>query len=184
VSGGLRLFVASEPPQAVREELVVWARGAIGRSPASRRLSADSLHLTLCFLGVQPRSAIEEIATLLAATAELSAAVEDLSLGAPVWLPPRRPRALAVEVGDPDGALRALQRTLVSELSAGLRWQPPRERFRPHITLARMRPGSELPRELPPTPQLSFTPTGVTLFRSDLAPGGASYTPLASSPPG
>jgi hypothetical protein len=35
-------------------------------------------------------------------------AVEELAIGAPAWLPPRRPRVLAVEVGDPDGTLLAL----------------------------------------------------------------------------
>jgi 2'-5' RNA ligase len=183
VSDGLRLFVAAEPPQAVREELVGWARRAIGRSGASRRLAADSLHITLCFLGEQPPSAIGEITTVLAGLAEPYAAVEGLSVGAPAWLPPRRPRALAVEVADPAGALRALHDALVRELSASLSWHPARERFRPHITLARMRPGSERARELPPTPPLIFTPTSLALFRSDLDPGGAIYTPLASIPP-
>jgi 2'-5' RNA ligase len=182
VSGGLRLFIAAEPPPAVREELTVWARRAIARSVQAHRLSTDSLHLTLCFLGEQPPSAIEEIAAVLASMVELFAAVEELHLGAPVWLPPRRPRALAVEIGDPAGALRALRDALVRELSPSLAWQPARERFRPHITLARMRAGSTRVHELPPTPQAVFAPTTATLFRSTLGLAGASYTPLASIP--
>jgi 2'-5' RNA ligase len=182
VSGGLRLFIAAEPPPAVREQLAHWARGAIGRSAAVRRLSADSLHLTLCFLGEQPPSAVEEIAAVLAGMVEALAAVEQLSVGAPAWLPPRRPRVLAVGVGDPSRGLGALHDALVADLSATLDWHPARERFRPHITLARMRPGSERAHELPPTPALSFRPTAATLFRSDLDPAGASYTPLASIP--
>ena len=31
-------------------------------------------------------------------------------------------------------------------------------------------------RQLPPTPQLTFTPVAVTLYRSDLDPAGAAYT--------
>ena len=182
MSGGLRLFIAAEPPPAVREELAHWARGAIGRSAAVRRLPADSLHLTLCFLGEQPPSAVAEVTVVLASMIELLAAVEELSVGAPAWLPPRRPRVLAVGIGDPSGGLRALQGALVAELSTTLDWHPPRERFRPHITLARMRPGSERAHELPPTPAISFTPTAATLFRSDLDPAGASYAPLASIP--
>ncbi len=182
MSGGLRLFVAAEPPAAVREQLAHWARGAIGRSAAVRRLPADSLHLTLCFLGEQPPSAVEQIAAVLAGMAEPLAAVEELGIGAPAWLPPRRPRVLAVGVGDPSGGLRALHDALVAELAATLDWQPARERFRPHISVARMRPGSERAHELPPTPALSFTPAAATLFRSDLDPAGASYTALASIP--
>lgn len=183
MSGGLRLFVAAEPPEAVGDELALWARRAIGRSGASRRIAAGSLHLTLCFLGQQPPAAVEEIAAVVASMLELFVAVQELPLGAPAWLPPRRPRVLAVEVGDPDGTLRALHQRLAGELAATLAWQPKHERFRPHITLARMRPGSERARELPPTPPLRFTPTALTLFRSDLDPTGARYTPLASVPP-
>jgi RNA 2',3'-cyclic 3'-phosphodiesterase len=182
VSGGLRLFVAAEPPPAAREQLAHWARGAIGRSTAVRRLPAEMLHLTLCFLGEQPASAVEEIAAVLTSMVEPLAAVEELSVGAPAWLPPRRPRVLAVGVGDPSGGLGALHDALAAALTATLDWQPARERFRPHITLARMRPGSERARELPPTPAISFTPTAATLFRSDLDPAGASYTALASIP--
>jgi 2'-5' RNA ligase len=54
-------------------------------------------------------------------------------------------------------------------------------RFRPHITVARMRDGAA-PREraLPPTPSLSFVPSELVLYRSWLSPDGASYEPLAS----
>ena len=121
---------------------------------------------------------------MLAGMVEPLAAVEQLNLGAPAWLPPRRPRVLAVGVGDPSGGLQALRDALVEALSSTLDWQPARERFRPHITLARMRPGTTRARELPPTPQLTFKPTAATLFRSDLDPTGASYTPLASIPAG
>jgi 2'-5' RNA ligase len=183
VSGGLRLFLALEPPAAVRDELALWARRAIGRSTSSRRIAPESLHLTLCFLGEQEPSAVDELSALLTGMVEPFAAVEELPIGAPAWLPPRRPRVLAVQVGDPDGALRELHDTLARELAASLGWQPPHERFRPHITIARMRPGSERARELPPTPPLRFTPSALTLFRSELDPSGAIYVPLASIPP-
>jgi 2'-5' RNA ligase len=183
VSGALRLFVAAEPPERIRDELAHWARRALGRGAGARRLAAESLHLTMCFLGEQPPAVVEEIAAVLAGLLEAFAAVEELAIGAPAWLPPRRPRVLAVEVGDPDGTLRELHSTLSRELAAGLAWQPPHERYRPHITLARMRPGSEQARPLEPTPPLTFAPTALTLFRSSLDPGGAIYAPLASIPP-
>ena len=183
MSGELRLFVAAEPPAAVRDQLAQWARQAIGRGAPVRRLPSESLHLTLCFLGEQPPAAVEQIAVLLGGFVEAFAAVEELAIGAPAWLPPRRPRVLAVELGDPDGTLRTLHDGLTRELSATLAWHPPHERFRPHITLARMRPGSERARELLPTPPLRFSPTALTLFRSSLDPKGAVYTPLCSIPP-
>jgi 2'-5' RNA ligase len=176
----MRLFVAAELPERVREELAGWTRAAVGRGEQPRRLGTDTMHLTLCFLGEQPASAVAPIAAALGGALELLAAVDELYVGAPAWLPPRRPRVLAVEVGDPSGALGALQRALVEELAAALSWDPPRQRFRPHVTVARMRAGSQRARELPPTPALRFAPAAATLFRSTLEPDGARYEGLAS----
>ena len=98
-----RLFVAVDPPEAVREALAVWARDAAaglgcvcakGRQPL-RLLDPEALHLTLCFLGSRPVAEIEAIGSALSACA---AHTGELSVGAPLWLPPRRPRALAVEI--------------------------------------------------------------------------------------
>jgi len=184
VSATLRLFIAAEPPAAVCDELAQWARRAAGRSTHMRRLERDSLHLTLCFLSEQPAPLVAEIEAVLTAAAELAAAVDELHVGAPAWLPPRRPRVLAVEVGDPSGALRDLHAALSRDLADAIGWEPPRQRFRPHITLARMRAGEGRARELPPTPSLRFRPAAVTLLRSDLDPAGATYTELASIPAG
>jgi RNA 2',3'-cyclic 3'-phosphodiesterase len=182
VSGTLRLFVAADPPAAVCEDLATWARRALGRGGGLRRLEAESLHLTLCFLGEQPPAAVDEIAAVLAGAAELAAAVEELHVGAPAWLPPRRPRVLAVEIGDPTRALAELHAYLCRELAAAIGWESPRQRFRPHITVARMRSGSERARELAPTPPLRFRPAAVALFSSHLDPHGATYTQLAAVP--
>jgi 2'-5' RNA ligase len=180
VSGDLRLFVAAEPPQTVRAELAGWARGALGRGTQARCLDVSSLHLTLCFLGSQPPSTVEEVERAFGAVHELAAAVGALRTGAPAWLPPRQPRVLAVEIADPDGALAALHAALCSELERAIGWTVPRQRFRPHVTVARMRPGAERARALEPTPAREFAPTAVTLFHSTLDPAGAHYAPLAS----
>ena len=180
MSGDLRLFLAAEPPETVRRELAAWARAALGRRTQARCIDVDALHLTLCFLGSQPPSAVGQIERALAAAGESAAAVDVLRTGAPAWLPPRRPRVLAVAIADPTGALGELRAALSSALERAIGWVPPRQRFRPHITVARMRPGAERARELPPTPSRGFTPLAVTLFRSSLESTGARYTPLAS----
>ena len=176
----MRLFVAVELPRTVRDELAHWARAALGRGANPRRLDVGALHLTLCFLGEQDPAAVAAIAGVLSACAGRLAAVEELALGAPLWLPTRNPRVLAVGVGDPTGALGALQDALAGELARLLGWDRRRERFRPHVTVARMRPGSHRARALPPTPALRFAPAAATLFRSTLDPDGARYEPLAS----
>jgi 2'-5' RNA ligase len=188
-----RLFVAVDPPASVREELLAWARATVARLPLRRGANAladvrllepEALHLTLCFLGGRPVGEIEEIGSVLSNCAER---VGELSLGAPLWLPPRRPRALAVEVHDPDGGLARLHGAVGRALADATGWQAERRGFKAHITVARMR-GRAAPRrasqapepDLPATPPLSFTPASIVLYRSWLSPTGASYQALAT----
>jgi len=181
--------VAVDPPLSVREDLVEWARGAAVAARAAgssrgavRLLDAESLHLTLCFLGSRPVDEIEALAAALAACAEQPC---ELSVGAPLWLPTRRPHALAVEVHDHEGELALVRQRLSEVLSGASAWRPERRRFRPHITLARVRRGagdrSGHERALPATPRLSFTAEAIVMYRSWLAPEGASYEELARS---
>ena len=134
-----RLFVAAELPEGVRGELARWARHSWPRAAVRGDSSAQSLHLTLCFLGQQPLACVAELAGVLGGLAEALSMVGELVVGAPVWLPPRRPRALAVEIGDSDGGLHELRAALAADLEATIDWRPGRQRFRPHVTVARLR---------------------------------------------
>jgi 2'-5' RNA ligase len=191
-----RLFVAIDLPAEVREQLAAWARNALraaGRRPETghplRVLDADVLHVTMCFLGNRPVEAIETIGSRMSSVTGEGC---ELSLGAPLWLPSRRPRVLAVELHDDSGELERLHHDLVATLrevcdldgdTHGSSRRP--HRFRPHVTVARMRAGAA-PRQraLEPTPALSFTPRELVLYRSWLSPEGASYEALASTPIG
>jgi RNA 2',3'-cyclic 3'-phosphodiesterase len=183
-----RLFVAVDAPAPVREQLAAWARRAaagsepdgVGRS--LRLLDPDILHLTLSFLGDRPVQEISAIASTLSACAS---GVGELSVGAPLWLPRKRPRALAVEIRDDRGDLARLHADLTTAISEVSDWKPEPRRFMAHITVARTRGRVPPPQSrvgqggpLPTTPQLRFTPESVTLFRSRLSPGGASYEAL------
>jgi RNA 2',3'-cyclic 3'-phosphodiesterase len=186
-----RLFAAIELPLWVAESLAEWAclvaDDSYGRRGGIRSLPAHSLHLTLCFLGSRP---VGEIAALGAALDSYECPACELSLGAPLWLPARRPRALAVEVHDREGELRRAQSHLCEALERAATWEPERRRFRPHITLMRIGRGVYAPRGsrgdraaaepplLPPTPDLEFAPEAIVLYRSWLDADGASYEPL------
>ncbi len=200
-----RLFVALDLPEEVRDTLGAWARGVArargAGGPAGsgelRVLDPQGLHLTLCFLGSRPLGEIDALASALAPCADHAC---ELSLGAPLWLPPRQPRMLAIEVHDASGELERMQRELERSLRELSDWEPERRRFRGHVTVARVRgrPGRRRGREgrraaapapAPEegavieliTPSLSFTPEALTLYRSRLLPSGAQYEALASS---
>ncbi len=182
-----RLFVAVDPPPEVCEALVRWARaatagmGVAGGRGSMRVLTPASLHLTLCFLGSRP---VAEIEPLAGALAECGGRACELLVGAPLWLPPRRPRSLAVEIHDEDGELGRLQRGLANALQEVSEWRPEPRRFRAHVTLARTRgaAGRRSMELLAATPPLSFTAEAVVLYRSHLAREGASYERLADFP--
>jgi 2'-5' RNA ligase len=207
-----RLFIALDLPSALRQELSSWARCALraaasqppepvarrgrrgarpehraaGRLHGIRTLDAESMHVTLAFLGSRP---VEEIGPLCGVVESCAAVgMGEVSIGAPLWLPTRRPRALAVELHDDDSCLAELHRTLEGDLrAAGLVSAAPtlgagHRAFRPHVTVARLRQGA-VPRErmLEPTPRRAFLPERLVLYRSWLSPEGASYEPLAFS---
>ena len=189
-SATARLFVAIDPPAPVRAGLAVWAREAVAGSGLRvaggplRLLDAQALHLTLCFLGERPAQEVDAIDAALEACA---VGVGELTVGAPLWLPAKRPRTLAVEVHDGAGELGRLHDALARAIAAATAWEGERRRFRGHITLARSRGRGRGARTLAglgplaATPSLRFTPEAVRLYRSTLAPGGAVYEPLASS---
>jgi RNA 2',3'-cyclic 3'-phosphodiesterase len=166
----VRLFVAAELPAPAVEALVAWRPSRDGLRPVAR----ESLHVTLAFLG----SRAEEVVPLVGGVLErVARPVGGLSLVGARWLPPRRPRVLAVELGD---ALDALQADLVAGLAEAIGFVPERRRFLAHVTVARVRDARSLPEpaELPDIG--AFAATALTLFRSHLSPKGARYEGVAS----
>ncbi len=193
-----RLFVAVDPPAPIRYELAAWARLAVagvggedGPEDARtvRLLEPETMHLTLCFLGSRP---VEELASVVAAVEGLTAFGTELLLGAPLWLPPRRPRTLALAIHDRHGELMRLHEAVAEAVASAIDWRPEHRRFRAHVTVARLgrersrgrrsssAQWSPAERALPPTPQLTFTAREVILYRSWLSPGGASYEALTA----
>ena len=190
MSGSARLFVALDLPGEVREQLGWWGREARRECGPMRLVDTELLHVTLAFLGARPVAEIDPIgaAVLAAAAGEGVAPGGRLALGAPVWLPRRQPRLLAVEVHDDEGGLAALHLALSAALEATVDWTRERRAFHPHVTVARMRAGRAgsggsggVPRRgtLPATPSASFGGEALTLYRSWLRPEGAEYEALA-----
>jgi RNA 2',3'-cyclic 3'-phosphodiesterase len=179
-----RLFVALDLPEEVRAGLEAWGVGAL-TDPALRPVAPGSLHVTLAFLGFRPEKAIEEIAGVVAESVGPAPWIE---LRDPEPRPPRgRPRLFALPALSP-GA-EALQAGLQERLIEVGHYEPEKRPFWPHVTLARVRPegrGSRRPRvvekapvSLPASLSEPFLGVRMTLYRSELQPQGARYTPLA-----
>jgi RNA 2',3'-cyclic 3'-phosphodiesterase len=172
-----RLFAALELPAPVRTGLAEFGRAAAADDFALRAVGDDALHVTLAFLGHRPLDDIEPACE--AVRAAVDGPVRALSLGDALWLAPRRPHVLTVEVADRDGALFALQERLVAALVDAVGYEPERRRFRPHVTVARVRHGAAARRSgLPDPPRAEFAGDAVVLFRSWLGGGPARYEAL------
>jgi len=183
-AGEARLFVALDLPVDIREQLGWWGREARRECGPMRLIDTELLHVTLAFLGARPVAEIDPIGAAVAGVDEGVSRGGRLALGAPVWLPRRRPRLLAVELHDDEGGLAALHSALSVALAAAVDWTPERRAFHPHVTVARMRAdgggsGSAARRgALPATPSASFGGEALTLYRSWLQPSGAVYEAL------
>ena len=179
-----RLFVALELPAAVRERLARFGHAAADHDFALRAVGGDALHVTLAFLG---HRALDEVDPARAAVRSAGGghSAPSLALGEALWLAPRRPHVLTVEVADATGALLALQERVVAALVEAVGYEPDRRRFRPHVTVARVRRGAA-PRQrgLPDAPSASFAGEAVTLYRSWLGGGPVRYEALERVPLG
>ncbi len=173
-----RLFAAADLPVEVREALVTWAHEAVGDDRALRLVGPQALHVTLCFLGWREAGDAQRLGEIVTSCAT---AARGLGVGRVLWLAPRRPHVLTVGLDDPRGELHALQASVSRALADGAGYIPEEREFLPHVTVARVRRGARpLRRGLPPLPELEpFDCPSLTLYRSQLGPGGARYEALA-----
>jgi 2'-5' RNA ligase len=182
----MRLFLALDLPHDVRDAIGRARRDLEPRLPGWRWTRAEGVHVTLRFLGEVDDSRLADLAprwerAALAATGPISLEVRGLGC----FPSSRRPRVLWVGVAEePDrGRLRALAAATEREARAA-GFAAEERGFRPHATLARAVAG---PASAPPEAEWSFGRAWIeslTLFRSDLGPGGARYTALATFPLG
>ncbi|MBV2359299.1 RNA 2',3'-cyclic phosphodiesterase [Thalassococcus sp. CAU 1522] len=178
----MRAFVALPLPDA----LIDPVQAIQARLPAGRAVPQDNLHLTLAFLDDQPEDALAEIDFGLSA---LRAAPVPLRLAGLTSFGGDHGQALAL-IADPDPALIALHDAVRrAVMAAGVTL--PRRRFRPHVTIARLRRGDtarpDMQAALATQAGVALPPAladRLALVGSTLAPGGARHEILATYPLG
>jgi 2'-5' RNA ligase len=180
----IRAFLALDPPAATIAAVAAWQRRALGEG--LRALGPDGLHLTLVFLGECDPAEIERAASALHGVAQASGPIAVELAPGPIALPPRRPRVVALEATS-TAAVR-LQEALRAELAAVDVSVVERRRYRPHLSVARVRGHpSRRGAEAAVAGLASFGGPGghtfdavrVALYRSELRSQGARYSLLA-----
>ena len=175
----MRLFAALDLPLDVRTTLGAWAASAVGRDERLRLVDEQSLHVTLVFLGERPDAGAA--GTALESALDPSPPAPPLTVDGPLWLSPRRPHVLTVALEDPSEGLARIQAAVLDAMVRSAEHEAEGRAFRPHVTVARVR-GRLRPFELPAPPVLAFHPPAVTLYRSVLGSGPATYEPVTSVP--
>ena len=174
-----RLFVAIDPPDAVRKELG-GLRAALN---GARWVDTPQLHVTLRFIG---DGETESVGNALALVRFSAFSISFAGVGR---FPPRRsPRVLWAGI-EPEESLRTLQ-TKVEAALRGAGIAPDEKPFSPHLTLTRLGDGAS-PREVEEWlderkrfRSASFRIAQFFLYSSRLGPGGAQHTRERSYDPG
>ena len=184
----MRLFLAINLAPETRDAIVEAAEPLREAAPGLPWVPAEKLHLTVKFLGEQPEDIAPAVAAAMRGVATRNRVV-DVELGGVGAFPNfRRPRVVWLGVS-PEPKLELLHHDV--ESSCGALGIPVEGRpFRPHLTLARVRPRSIDPAALR---RLSHAARRVEyveeividtidLMESELTTHGAKYRLIESLP--
>lgn len=182
----IRAFFAISLPWEFKEE-IARLQDILKKTRAEVKwVRPESVHLTLKFLGQVAEDIIDPLAEAASVKASQTQALTLTLNGTGVFPGPRRPRVAWLGLAGDLGRIIDLQRGL-EESAEKFGFAREKRTFSPHLTLGRIRSSkgikefiTELDR-LDPKP-LEFMASEVVLFRSELKPTGAIYTPLKKLP--
>ena len=172
----LRLFVAIYPPSQLSGELV----GALQSHdlPDHRTVPPQQVHVTLYFIGDTPTKQLDTtIESVQRATAGISAF--DLTVQQLIALPQRGPSRLIAAETDRPQELLEIQRRLVTRLARSPR-RDATDRFRPHLTLCRLKKPTKGIKLESLFDIRSFVVDKVALMKSTLRSDGAQHHEIIS----
>lgn len=192
----MRLFIALDIDDAIRERIARFVDGVSGLAPDARWAKPESLHVTLKFIGEQPQAAVQQIKYALSTIAASPAEIHFRGYG----FFPTAKSARVFWIGLEAGPQLAALATAIDEQMASLGIPKEDRAFSPHLTLARGRGGSGSPRRnnadrqnrtfhllqeklaalTAPAPEFgTMTAREFFLYQSHLSPKGSKYTKLA-----
>lgn len=186
----VRLFVACEVPDEVKEAIGETIEGLRKKSgPAVRWIKPEGVHVTLKFLGEVPVKKLPAVKLAIqeAVVGHSPFELEFSNIG--TFGGREGLRIMWVGIAGDVLRLEALVRAVNAALAV-VGFEPERRPFRPHLTLGRVRDeiGTRHRAEIEvavgktDVPGVNWRTSQVSLMRSKLGPGGASYEVLATFP--
>ena len=188
----IRAFIAIELPGAILAELDDVEARLKPQMPRDtvRWVKADSVHLTLKFLGQVPSDQLDLIMSSLRSAVAAHASFTLEVAGAGCFPSVHRPRVVWVGVHENDHRLHALQRAVENAI-APLGYPTEIRDFTPHLTLGRVARDVRQVDQKKIGDVVEAAGVGslgkwevrqVALIKSDLKPNGAEYTVLTHAP--
>jgi 2'-5' RNA ligase len=183
MEGTLRAFVAFKLTDGIIGQAKALQDALKDHGLKLKWVKPQNLHLTLKFLGDIPEADVAAIGAALRASTGDEAPLKLTIQGMGVFPGIKRPRVLWIGLGGEVDRLKEIQARIEDQLeAAGYRRE--KRGFKAHLTLARIK-GAVAPDRLlraiqavggfEPQP---FEARRVILYKSDLRPTGAVYTPL------
>jgi 2'-5' RNA ligase len=180
----MRSFIALPLPEDTREALTRLTEDL----ESGRPVAPENFHLTLAFLGDQ---STQTLALLDEGLRDIAAPSFEMELQGLDLFGGRQPRAVYAAVTATDALTTLRRKVRLAVRDAGI--DLPRERFRPHVTLARFAPTTpqheldKLGHFLTVHGDMALPPVAVrafALYRSRLSHDGPVYERLADYPLG
>ena len=190
----MRLFVALDIDESIRQRLTTFVEGVRGFAPDARWVNPESLHVTLKFIGEWPNESVPQIEKALSTLSGPSIELRFHNYG----FFPTEKAARVFWVGISGGTPLADLANHVDEVLGNLGIAKEARAFSPHLTLARGSGGSGAPGwrkgdransgfrrlqdKLATMSALEFgtmTAREFFLYQSQLSPKGSRYTKIA-----
>lgn len=184
-----RTFIALPVPGDRAEKLQRLQTLIAPSLPGARWVDRDKFHVTLAFLGDVPDEALNPLCLAVAEAVKpfppLSLSIEGLG----VFPDPTRPRVVWAGLrGDDLERVAAIQKAAAGAAS-GVGYPPEDDRFSPHVTLGRLKPGREAAGDCSPLLRHyerwrggPLAVSEVVTFASQFLADGPAYVALGRAP--
>lgn len=176
----LRLFFAIKIPEYIKEEIMNLAK--MGEKNIWRWTMKENLHITVVFIGYL---AEEQLTSVIEAGQKAVQNIQAFALKCKEigYGPDSNERMIWLRLDEKD-ILNELKNELEKALLAnGIDFQTDYKKFNPHITLARLKFGTDKPiGQNKKTYIKEFPVEELLLFNSDRKKGGTEYEPIQSFP--
>ncbi len=183
----IRSFIAIELPDSVRRRLEELVRELKKSDAAVGWVRPDGVHLTLKFLGSVSPEVIEQVKPVLVQIGLRTSSFYLQVAGCGAFPTIKSPRVIWAGLrGESEPLLRLQKEVEAAMVPFG--FEPENRPFKPHLTIGRVKGRRGLQalqqilvdnRDVAAEP---FDVTELVLYKSDLRPDGARYTPLFKAP--